>query len=86
VFHLNVAYVAMAIHICFMCFRCFRLMLQVFYLNVVKIDLGVVYVVMVIHACLDVSIVDLGGSTCCNCVVPLLRGSPRRLVRVHVGA
>ena len=48
VFHLDVAYVAMAIHVCFKCFRCFRLMLQVFHLNVAKVDLDVA---MPIDAC-----------------------------------
>jgi hypothetical protein len=32
-------------------FRCLRLMLQVFYLNVAKVDLNVAYVAMAIHAC-----------------------------------
>jgi hypothetical protein len=45
-FHLNVVYVAMAIHICCKCmfkrFSCFKHMLQVFYLDVA-------YVAMAIH-------------------------------------
>jgi hypothetical protein len=40
---LDVAYVAMAIHtcvkLCFKCFICFRCMLQIFYLDVLKVDL-----------------------------------------------
>jgi hypothetical protein len=48
VFHLDVAYIAMAIHVCF---ECFRFMLQVFHLNVAEVDLGVAYVIMTIHAC-----------------------------------
>jgi hypothetical protein len=47
VFYLDVAYIAMAIHVC--CFKCFRLMLQVFYLNVAEVDLDVAYVAKVIH-------------------------------------
>jgi hypothetical protein len=58
----------------FKCFRCFRLMLQVFHLDVIKVDLNVAYIGMAIHACfkcficfrymlqmfcLDVSKVDL---------------------------
>jgi hypothetical protein len=37
--------------ICFECSKYFRLMLQVFHLNVAKVDLDVAYVVMAIHAC-----------------------------------
>jgi hypothetical protein len=37
--------------VCFKCFTCFRLILQVFYLDVAKVDLDVVYVAMTIHAC-----------------------------------
>jgi hypothetical protein len=37
------------LNVCFKCFTCFRLMLQVFYLDVVKVDLGVAYVTMTIH-------------------------------------
>jgi hypothetical protein len=79
--------------VCFECFRCFRLMLQVFHLNVTKIDLDVAYVVMAIHACfkcfihfrrmlqvfhLDVSKLDLGGTYVAICMVLLLRGSSCR--------
>ena len=78
-FYLDVAYVCYgSIHMfqaCFKCFKCFRLMLQVFHLNVAKVDLDVAYVAMTIHACfkcficfrcmlqvfhLDISKVDLG--------------------------
>ena len=51
VFHLDVAYVAMAIHVCFKCFRYFRLMLQLFHLDVAEVDLDVTYVATVIHEC-----------------------------------
>ena len=51
VFHLDVAYVAMAIHICFKCFRCFRLMLQLFHPDVAEVDLDITYVATVIHEC-----------------------------------
>ena len=36
---------------CFKCFKCFRLTLQVFHLNVAKVDLDVAYVAMAMHAC-----------------------------------
>ena len=35
----------------FKCFRCFRGMLQVFYIDVAKVDRDVPYVVMVVHVC-----------------------------------
>jgi hypothetical protein len=54
----DVAYVVMAIHVCFKCFICFRRMLQMFHLDVAKVDLDVAkinrdiaYVVMAIHVC-----------------------------------
>jgi hypothetical protein len=44
----DVAHVAMAIHVCFnvccKCFICFRRMLQVFHLDVVKIDRDFAYI------------------------------------------
>jgi hypothetical protein len=57
VFHLNVAYVAMTIYacckrifnvmsICFKCCKCVGCMFQVFYLNITKVYLDIVY-----HAC-----------------------------------
>jgi hypothetical protein len=92
VFRLVIAYIAMAIHVCF---ECFRLKLQVFQLNVAKVDLNVAYVTMAVlhvsNACfnyfvcfkrmlrvfnLDVSKVDFRRSTCCNGVVLLLLGPP----------
>ena len=51
VFHLDVAYVTMTLYTCFKSFTCFRLMLQVFHLDIAKVDLDVAYVVMTIHAC-----------------------------------
>jgi hypothetical protein len=48
VFYLDVAYVTVALYACF---TCFRLMLQVFHLDIAKVDLNVAYVVMTIHAC-----------------------------------
>jgi hypothetical protein len=56
VFHIDVAYVAMTIimyvsSVYFKCFSCFRLMLQVFYLNITKIDLDIIYVAMTLYAC-----------------------------------
>jgi hypothetical protein len=42
VFHLDVAYIAMAIHICCKCSN---------YMDVAKVDLNVTYVAMAIHAC-----------------------------------
>jgi hypothetical protein len=38
-----VAYVAIAIHTCFKCLICFKYILQVFYLNILKIDLREVH-------------------------------------------
>jgi hypothetical protein len=35
--------------VCFKCFRCFICMLQVFHVDVVKIDCDVAYVAMAIH-------------------------------------
>jgi len=35
--------------VCFKCFRCFRGMLQVLYIDVVKVDRDAVHVVMAIH-------------------------------------
>jgi hypothetical protein len=46
---LGVAHVAMAIHACFKCFICFRHMLQMFYLDVAKVDL--MLHMLAIHAC-----------------------------------
>jgi hypothetical protein len=40
---LDVAYVATTIHACFKCFICFRHMLQIFYLDVSKVDWGVAH-------------------------------------------
>jgi hypothetical protein len=49
VFHLDVAYVAMAIyaccermfHVASICFECFKRMFQVFYMDVLEVDLDV---------------------------------------------
>jgi dolichyl-phosphate-mannose--protein O-mannosyl transferase len=61
-------------HVASVCYKCFRSMLQMFYLNVSNVDLGVAHVAMTIYACfkcfiyfrhmsqmlhLDVSKVDL---------------------------
>jgi len=52
VFYMDVAYDCYgSIRMFRACFRCFKLMLQVFHLNVAKVDLDVAYVVVVIHAC-----------------------------------
>jgi hypothetical protein len=37
--------------VCFNCFRCFRVMLQMFRIDVAKVDRDVAYVAMAIHAC-----------------------------------
>jgi hypothetical protein len=42
----NVTHIVMTIHVCFRCFICSRRMLQVFCLDVVKIDLDVAYTCM----------------------------------------
>jgi hypothetical protein len=54
VFYLYVAYVAMAIRM-FQAYvsNVFRLMVQVFYLDVAKVDLDLTYVAMAIHACIQ---------------------------------
>jgi hypothetical protein len=50
VFYLDVAYVCYgSIRMFQACFRCFRLMLQVFHLDVAKVDLDVAYVAMATH-------------------------------------
>ena len=45
----SVAHVAMAIHAYFKCFICFRRMLQMFYLDVSKVDLA--HIAMAIYVC-----------------------------------
>jgi hypothetical protein len=42
---------AHVVSICFKCFRCFISMLQVFYMDVTKVDREVAYVIMVVHVC-----------------------------------
>ena len=42
------------INVCFSSFRCFRVTLQVFHMDVAKVDQDVAYVAMVIHVCLSV--------------------------------
>jgi hypothetical protein len=42
----DIAHVVMVIHVCFKCFICSRRLLQVFYLNVAKVVLDVVYTCM----------------------------------------
>jgi hypothetical protein len=37
--------------VCFKCFSCFRGMLQVFHMDVAKVDRDVAYVAMVVHVC-----------------------------------
>jgi hypothetical protein len=37
--------------VCFKCFICFRDMLQVFHMDVAKLDRDVAYVAMVVHVC-----------------------------------
>jgi hypothetical protein len=43
--------VALKVHVARVCFSCFRDMLQVFHMNVVKIDRDVAHVAMVVHVC-----------------------------------
>jgi hypothetical protein len=43
----GVAYIAIAIYTCFKCFICFRRILQVFHLDVSKIDLEKAHVLLV---------------------------------------
>jgi hypothetical protein len=47
----HVALKAYVVNICVKCFRCSRYMLQVFHMDVTKVDLDVAYVVMAILAC-----------------------------------
>jgi hypothetical protein len=54
----GVAYIAMAIQTCFKCFICFTRMLQVFHLDVLKVDLGEAHAAVAsaapwvtVHAC-----------------------------------
>jgi hypothetical protein len=53
VFHLDVAYVTMALYACFkrmfQVFHMFQTHVASFYLDVAKVDLGVTYVTMSIH-------------------------------------
>jgi uncharacterized CHY-type Zn-finger protein len=45
--------IALKVHVakvCFNCFRCFRDMLQVFHMDIAKIDRDVAHVAMVVHA------------------------------------
>jgi hypothetical protein len=55
VFYLDVAYVCYSFIGIFKrvpnVFRCFRLILQVFHLDIAKVDIDVAYVAMVVHAC-----------------------------------
>ena len=55
--------------VCFECFTCFRGMLQVFQMDVVKIDWAVAYVAIVVHACFKLlfSILHLFFDVCCKC-------------------
>jgi hypothetical protein len=79
----DVAYVAMVIHVCF---KCCRLMLQVFHIDVAYVAMAILacfkhlfqvfylfqtYVTNVLFGCFKIR---SQGSTCCNCVVLLLRG------------
>jgi hypothetical protein len=43
--------VALKEHVASLCFRCFKGTLQVFYMDVAKIDRDVTYVTMVVHVC-----------------------------------
>ena len=48
-------------HVSSVCFRGFIGMLQVFHLDVVKVDLDVAYIAMAIHACLKYFISRMFG-------------------------
>ena len=56
-------------HVSSTCFKCFILMLQVFYLDVVKVDLDVAHVAMAIHAYLKnmFQVFHLFSVICCTC-------------------
>jgi hypothetical protein len=74
-FSMDVAYVAMVIHICFKCFRCFRLMLQVFHLDVAKVDLDVAK---------SGSRCCKSGSGCCMCCYGYTRIFVAHVSSVHL--
>jgi hypothetical protein len=47
----DIALKAHVASICFKCFRCFRGVLQVFHINIAKVDQDVAHVAMTIHVC-----------------------------------
>jgi hypothetical protein len=68
-------------HVLSICFKCFRLMLQMFYLDVAKLDLDVAYVAVNIHSCFKrmfqvfhlfqmyVASVSSVSDVCCKCFI-----------------
>jgi hypothetical protein len=72
VFYLDIAYVCYgSIRMFQACFRYFKLMLQVFHLDVAKVDLNVAYVVMAIHGRFKriFSSVSSVSDVCCKCFI-----------------
>jgi hypothetical protein len=58
----------------FKCFRCFKDMLQVFCMDVAKVDRDVAYVAMVVHVCCKrlFPMFYLFIDVCCKCVYLML--------------
>jgi hypothetical protein len=61
-------------HVVSICFRCFRNMLQVFYMDVIKVDRDVAYVAMAIHVCFKCmfQMFYLFSDICCKCFIWIL--------------
>jgi hypothetical protein len=61
-------------NICFECFRCFKGMLQLFYIDVAKVDWDVAYVAIVVHVCCKglLPMFHLCLSGCCICFTHML--------------
>jgi hypothetical protein len=71
----DIALKAHVASICFKCLICFRGMLQVFQIDIVKVDRDIAYVAMVVHVCYKglfqcfICVSDV----CCKCFIWMLR-------------
>jgi hypothetical protein len=65
----NVPLKAYDASICFESFKCFRYTLQMFHMDVVKVDPNIAYIVMAMHVC-------------CKCLFPNVSSTFRRMLRV----
>jgi hypothetical protein len=83
VFRLDIAYVAMTIHVCckymfFKCFICFRRILQVFYLDVAYVSVAIcicckrLFKMFHIFQTYDASVLS-GCCICCSCFIHMLQ-------------